>query len=169
LNLLVIATQRTPLAAPISMAFADVGFRVATLTPYGHVVRRTRSIRAHFSYHFRSELPSILRAIDDWRPDLLVCTDDRAILQLQALHRLTTASDDRARQRVSEIIELSLGPESSFHAIRDKSALSAQVEFEGLRAPTTCILPTHGIRRLNRAFKCLPAELTYPIVIKADR
>jgi hypothetical protein len=44
LKVLVIATQKTELAARISMALADAGFRVAALTPHGHPVRRNCSL-----------------------------------------------------------------------------------------------------------------------------
>jgi hypothetical protein len=170
LNVLVIATQRTPTAARIAMALADVGFRVAALTPYGHVVRTTRTIRVHFSYRSRSGLKSILRAIDLWHPDLLVCNDDRAVWELQKLHRRTSASDAPSMRRVSELIELSLGPAGSFPAIGDKSAFSAQVEIEGLRFPATSVFPSSAASKfLEGPFKSVFAKLIYPVVIKADR
>ena len=145
------------------MALADVGFRVAALTPHGHPVRRSRKIQDHFAYHTRPQLKSIVRAIDRWSPDLLVCTDDLAVRELQTLHQRTAASDDKARRHISELIELSLGPATSFPAMRNKSDFLALVEIEGLRCPRTIVIPA------TRAFESAPAELTYPIVVKADQ
>jgi glutathione synthase/RimK-type ligase-like ATP-grasp enzyme len=162
LKILVIATQKNVLAARISMALADFGFRVAALTPYGHPVRRVRKVRDHFAYHTRPSLRSMVRAIDRWSPDLLVCIDDAAVRELQALHRRIAASDDKVGRQISELVELSLGPATSFPAICNKSDFLALVELEGLRCPRTIVIPA------TRAFESVPAELTYPIVVKAD-
>jgi len=163
LKVLVIATQKTVLAARISVALADVGFRVAALTPAGHPVRQSRKIRDHFAYHTRPRLRSAVRAIDRWSPDLLVCVDDLAVRELQTLHQRGAAPDDKARRRICELIESSLGPATSFPAIRNKSDFLARVEIEGLRVPKTIVVPA------TRAFEPLPAELIYPIVVKADQ
>jgi glutathione synthase/RimK-type ligase-like ATP-grasp enzyme len=162
LKILVIATQKTALAARISIALADIGFRVAALTPHGHPARRLREIQDHFAYHTQPRLISIVRAIDRWSPDLLVCVDDLAVRELQNLHQRTAASDDKTRRQISELIELSLGPASSFSAMHNKSAFLALAEIEGLRTPRTIVLPAAC------AFESVPAELIYPIVVKAD-
>jgi glutathione synthase/RimK-type ligase-like ATP-grasp enzyme len=162
LKILVFATENTPLAARISIALASVGFGVATLTPDVHPVRQARNIRDHFAYHPRSRLKSIVRAIDLWSPDFLVCTDDLAVRQLQTLHQRTTASDDKAGRRIADLIELSLGPSTSFSPMRNKSDFLTLAELEGLRCPRTIVYPA------SRAFPSPPAELTYPIVVKAD-
>jgi hypothetical protein len=151
-KILVIATQKTALAARISMALTEVGFRVAALTSYGHPVRRARSVQNHFAYHTRPRLKSIIRAIDRWSPDLLVCTDDPAVRELQALHRRMAASDDRVGRHISELIELSLGPATSFPAMCNKSDFMALVELEGLCCPRTIVIPA------TRAFEPVPAE-----------
>ena len=163
LKVLVIATQKTALAARVSMALADVGFCVAALTPHGHPVRRSREIQDNFAYHTLAELKSTVRAIDRWSPDLLVCVDDLAVRELQTLHQRTAASEDKARRRICELIESSLGPATSFPAIRNKSDFLARVEIEGLRSPRTIVIPA------TRAFESVPAELSYPIVAKADQ
>jgi glutathione synthase/RimK-type ligase-like ATP-grasp enzyme len=161
LKILVIATQKTALGARISMALANVGFRVAALTPHGHPVRRSRKIQDHFAYHTRPRLKSTVRAIGRWGPDLLVCADDLAVRELQTLHQRTASCDDRALRHVSELIEFSLGPATSFPAMLNKSEFLARVEIEGLRSPKTIVIPA------NRRFESVP-KLIYPIVVKAD-
>jgi glutathione synthase/RimK-type ligase-like ATP-grasp enzyme len=161
-KILVFATENNPLCARVSMALADVGFHVAALTRRGHPVREGRKISHHFSYRSLFRLKSIVRAIDRWAPDLVVCTDDLAVRELQDLHRRIAISDDRAERRVSDLIELSLGPPASFPAMRNKSSFLALARLEGLPVPRTIVIPA------NRAFESMPAELTYPVVVKAD-
>jgi glutathione synthase/RimK-type ligase-like ATP-grasp enzyme len=164
LKVLVIATQKTVLAARISTALDEVGFRVAALTPHGHPVRRSRVMQDHFViYHTRPKFKSMVRAIDQWSPDLLVCADDLAVRELQNLHQHTAASDYKDRRHISELIELSLGPATSFAAMRNKSDFFARVQMEGLCSPSTIVLPA------TRAFESLPTDLIYPIVVKADQ
>jgi len=162
-KVLVIATQRTAVGGRISIALAEVGFRVAALTPHGHPVRRTRKIQDHFGWHVRPQLQSIIRAIERWSPDLLVCADDLAVSKLQALHRRTAASDDKARRYICELIESSLGPAPSFRATHNKSDFFARLQIEGLRSPKTVVMPA------GRPFASVPAEIIYPIVVKADQ
>jgi glutathione synthase/RimK-type ligase-like ATP-grasp enzyme len=169
LNILVIATQRTPAASRIAMALADAGFRVAALTPHGNVVRLTRKIKDHFAYHSLPYLRSMVRAIDRWSPDLLVCTDDLAVGELQALHQRTAESDNKRRRCISKLIELSLGPASSFPAIRNKSDFSAWIKTEGIRAPRTIILPAGRVVASVPTELSDPSVVSYPIVVKADR
>src|SRR5262249_11411942 len=101
-------------------------------------------------------------AIARWSPDLLICTDDLAVRQLHILHQRTAASDDKARRYISELIELSLGPAISCPTMHNKSELLARVQ-NGLRCPKTIVIPA------TRPFDLVPADLTYPIVAKADQ
>src|SRR4051794_4423240 len=94
-RILVFGTQDYPHAVRISLALAHVGFLVATLTRPTHPVRRARKIQCHFPYHSRFRFSSILSAIDQWSPDLIVCTDDLAVRVLQSVHRRVAAYDDK--------------------------------------------------------------------------
>jgi glutathione synthase/RimK-type ligase-like ATP-grasp enzyme len=162
-KVLVIATQNTAMAARISMALADVGFLVAALTPHGHPARRTRKIQHHFAYERLFKSHSLIRAIARWSPALLICADDLAAGILQTLHRRTAASDDKARRQISELIEMSVGPATSFPATRNKSTFLSLVEGEGLRTPKTIVFPA------GCSLQSKPAKLTYPMVVKADQ
>jgi hypothetical protein len=162
LKVLVVATQKTALASRMAIALADVGFCVATLTPHGNPVRKLRSVRDHFTCHRRSRLKSATYAICRWSPNLIVCTDDFAVTSLQTLYQHMVSSGNKAGRYVSELIELSLGPAASFPAMRDKSTFLARAQDEGLRCPSTIIIPA------AHAFKYPLPELSYPICVKAD-
>jgi hypothetical protein len=162
LKILVFATQNNPMAARISIALAYAGFHVAALTRSGHPAREVSKIPRCFVYRTGSRSRSILHAIDRWSPDLLVCTDDPAVGELQNLHACMASSGDEAERRICDLIELSLGPSTSFPAMSRKSDFLALAELEGLRCPKTIVIPA------SREFKSASVELTYPIVVKAD-
>jgi glutathione synthase/RimK-type ligase-like ATP-grasp enzyme len=161
LKTLVIATQRTPLAARISAALADAGCCVATLTPRRHPARLLRKIQDHFAYRIGSRETSIVRTIDRWSPDFLVATDDLAVSALQGVHRRMAASE-QSQQHIADLIELSLGPAASFQATHNKSDFLARVQSEGLRCPKTAIIPAGSMLRV------VPADVSHPVVVKAD-
>lgn len=161
-KVLVFATRFNPLAARISIALACAGFHVAALAPPGHPVREVRKIRSHFAFRGGSWSRSIIRAIEQWSPDLLVCTDDPAVSELQNLYEQAASSGDKAGKRIADLIELSLGPPTSFPAMRNKSDFLALAEREGVRCPQTIVFPA------GRAFEPAQANLNYPMVVKAD-
>src|ERR1700722_8983965 len=152
-SILVIATLNTALAGRVMMALADVGFRVAALTPRGHPARRLRRISNHFGYHARPRLKSILRAIEGSSPDLLVCADDPAVEELLFLHKRMASAADKSRRNILQLIEHSLGPPASFPTIRSKSEFLALAEAEGLRTPQTLVFPA------RRSFETEPPHL----------
>jgi glutathione synthase/RimK-type ligase-like ATP-grasp enzyme len=163
LKALVIAIEDSALAARISMALANVGYCVASLAPRRHPVRRLRKIKDHFTYHPWPRSRSTLRAIELWSPDFLVCADDLAVAELQNLHQYAVTSHYEAHRRISKLIEMSIGPPASFRAMLNKSDFLSRAEIEGVRCPRTMVFPA------TRAFVFAPAELTYPIMVKADQ
>jgi glutathione synthase/RimK-type ligase-like ATP-grasp enzyme len=72
------------------------------------------------------------------------------------------SSRDKSATRVCDLIERSLGSSAGFTATRDKSHFLALAKLEGLRCPETIVVPA------TSTFKSAPAELTYPVVVKAD-
>jgi glutathione synthase/RimK-type ligase-like ATP-grasp enzyme len=73
------------------------------------------------------------------------------------------ASERKDSKRIVELIELSLGPRTSFAAIRNKSDFLTLAAAEGLRCPNTSVVPA------DRAFEPAQSSLIYPIVAKADQ
>jgi hypothetical protein len=160
---LVIATYKWPLAARISLALAQVGFRVAVVSPVGNLVRTVRAIEAHYNYSHRQASSSIKRAIEAWSPNLLVCSDDPAVYQLHQLHRqASNAADDGNAKALVDLIEASLGDPNSFEIATANSRLIRCARKNGIRCPSSTPIPD---------FRILGKELggaKYPIVIKAD-
>lgn len=162
LKILVIATQKSALAARIAITLADVGFHVAALTPYGHPVRRSRKVRNHFTYCRWFWLKLTMRALVRWSPAFIVCADDQAVRRLQRLHQRMSSDNDKVRSDTRKLIELSLGAAVSFPVASNKSEFLLRAANEGLRCPRTIVIPATGSPRP------LPPDATYPIVVKAD-
>ena len=86
-KILVFATTRWQLAARIAINFADRGCRVDALVPRGHPVQCVGSVREVHRFVPLAPLASLLAALEEMKPDLVVPCDDAAALLLHALHR----------------------------------------------------------------------------------
>src|ERR1700686_1006858 len=85
-SVLVISTKRWPISARIALELAKAGFLVAAISPSGSFIDRTRAVRRRYSFRIGARRSSIVRAISDWSPDLLVCADDQSVKELHRLH-----------------------------------------------------------------------------------
>ena len=163
LKILVFATQNNPLAARISIALAYAGFHVAALTRSGHPVREVRKVSVSFCVP-----PPIPVEINSPRHRSMVsgssCLHRRPRSSgVAKLHKRTASSGDKAGRRISDLIELSLGPPTSFSATsRQERLLGSRRSSKGYAARKPSLF------RLLAHFESAPAELTYPIVVKAD-
>lgn len=162
LRVLVVATQQSALAARIAIALADAGFHVAALTPHGNPVRQARKVAKHFTWCRWLWSRRTVRALDRWSPNLIVCADDLAVRQLTRLHHRIVSANDARQSNIRELIELSLGPAASFSTICDKSDFLLRAASEGLRCPRTVVTPA------GHPLVSVPADLNYPMVVKAD-
>jgi hypothetical protein len=162
-RVLVIATQLWPIAARISLALAKVGFRVAVVSPFGNIVRTITAIEIHYSYRGLQGPNSIKLAITAWSPDLLVCSDDRAVRELHLLHRQASdVLDEENEKALVDLIELSLGDPNSFATADANSNFIDYAKNIGVRCPES---------NIARDYLTLVKEVesaTYPIAIKAD-
>lgn len=160
---MVIAALWWPTAGRIAIMLAKVGFRVAVVSPPGSVIRKIKSVDAHYTYLPWAGLKSITRAIEACSPDFLICSDEQAVTNLHHLHSCASkAKDDPKAARLVELIEASLGDPASFALARKKAAFMECAHSVGVRYARTTIVPNES---------SLESELfgaAYPIVIKAD-
>ena len=141
-RVMVISTNKWPMSARIPLSLAKIGFNVATMSPRTSVIREIRGIHGHYVFHSRSASRLIVRAIKDWSPDLLVCSDDRAVEELHKLYVNYRFSNNNAGQTVIDLIEASLGDPAGFEIARDKSKFLIFAQSIGVRCPNTVVLPT---------------------------
>ena len=162
-RVLVISTNRWPSPARISVALAKVGFQVAALSPSGSLIRKATAICRHYHYSRWRALRSIQYAIQDWSPELLICSDDRAVQDLHSLYARATTSGRNTDKFTANLIEASLGDPTGFVIARDKSKFMQVAQSLNVRCPTTTVLPITRIpeSELERG--------PFPILLKADQ
>jgi carbamoyl-phosphate synthase L subunit-like protein len=165
IRILVVATNKWPSIGLLVAALIKVGFETAVVCPSGSPINNIRNLNARYVYRPRQSLLSIRAAIADWNPSLLICNDDVAVHELQAIYsqvrELETGSPESTG--LVELIELSLGDPRSFAVSRSKSRLMSAAKALGIRCPSTIVVDSHEdvVRHLGR--------ISYPVLIKLDQ
>jgi carbamoylphosphate synthase large subunit len=160
-RILIFQMLRWPNGPRLAIAFGAAGARVYALcrkaTPIDAVSTITRR------YPLNPFLPrrSLLAAIDDCTPDLIVPCDDPAV---QELHRLHASLDARqaADRRLMAIIERSLGEPRSFDIVTRRSELRRIADSAGTAIPKMQVIG--GKRQLDAWL----AVEGFPSVLKLD-
>jgi len=158
---LIVATHIWPAAARASIALAQVGFSVASIAPAQSLVRTVTRVARHYTYTPRRALDLIARAIKDWQPDLLVCTDDQAVKHLHDLHAGASRLPHAVGGPLKTLIEISLGHPSSFPAAAQKSLFMKMACNAGVRCPKTWMIAN------DQDDLSIP-HTPYPIMVKSD-
>ncbi|HVX77223.1 MAG TPA: ATP-grasp domain-containing protein [Bradyrhizobium sp.] len=161
MKVLIVATDVWPTAARISISLAQVGFRVATVSPARGLVRKIKAVTDHYTYSPWDGSGSIAAAIRAWRPELLVCTDDQAVKHLHDLHGTASRLLDVDSRSLMQLIETSLGNPKWFHAAEQKSVFMTIASQAGVRCPRTWVISDDDDASL-------PERAPYPILVKAD-
>ena len=163
-RLLVISTNRWPLAGQLASALVVAGFEVAVVCPTASPVNRIRKIYARFSYRSWMSSTSIRLAIAAWSPGILVCTDDVAVRELHCLYlKASKKKDDRNSQELMKLIESSLGNHRYFAKTLLKSQILVLAQSLGIACPRTRILND------NLTLKQEIDRIVFPILVKADK
>jgi hypothetical protein len=160
-KVLIVSTRPWPPAARVAAALARLGFQTATISPPDAMIRRIRSVRPRYYYRRWAGANSIARAVRAWRPDILVCADDRAISDVHRLHRHAAATGGPASAALMDLIETSLGEPASFPIARAKSTFMLFANSQGARCPQTVVLDDKNRETALRA-------ASYPLVVKVD-
>lgn len=158
---MVVSTSRWPIPARISLALADAGFLVAAVSPPRSMVRETTSVTRHYRFRPSAPLRSIVRAIQDWTPNLLICTDDCAILALQAIYTRELKKCGGKQSFLLDLIERSLGSPEGFAICSRKSLFIEFARSKQIRCPATRLVHADNIDEVSSANR-------YPILVKAD-
>jgi hypothetical protein len=161
-KILIISTLRWPNPPRIALALAKTGFVVGSVSPSGSLVRRTQVVHRHYTYRSWAPGHSVIRAIEDWSPDFLVCTDDGAVKTLHNIHHRATNNPTAASSaKLIQLIETSLGTPEGFEYSRKKSKLIFLAKSLGVRCPPT-------VEISNRNFYRQLDDVTYPALVKGD-
>lgn len=161
-KVLLTETNRWSLAARLAIGLSEAGCEVsAVCPPHYHPLRKTRAVQRTFSYSGLRPLESLTAAIEAVEPDLIVPSCDRGLGHLHELHA-RSRSNEGAGSKLAALIERSLGPPSSYSAVRSRYDLLALARDEGVRTPTTS--------RFNTPKEIEPwqAREAFPWVLKVD-
>jgi hypothetical protein len=158
---LIATTSRWFPTARLGMALAKAGFEVATICPSRHPLGVTSAVRYTHTYHGLAPLWSFAKAIDAVRPNLIVPSDDLALLHL---HRLYDQAQRHGKSGLAmcALIERSLGAPASFPVMSARAAVMAVAKEEGVRAPTTEVISNiSDLRRWSR-------RMGFPTILKTN-
>jgi hypothetical protein len=120
------------------MALANAGFTVEIVCPRRHPVSKTKVARKIHRFRGLAPLRSLIAAITDAKPDLIVSGDD---LATRHLHRLYERERQNGKESpICALIERSLGAAESFPISYARAAFMEMAEQEGIRIPKTGVI-----------------------------
>jgi Carbamoyl-phosphate synthase L chain, ATP binding domain len=157
-KILLATTCRWYSAARLAMAFAEIGGSVEMVGPRGHPATRTKALQRRYGFRGLDPTASVLAAIQQAQPDLIIPCDDLSTIYL---HRLCLELLQKGEERLAGILQRTLGPPASFPTIDSRTSLMAVARAEGVCTPETAVVTQQS----------LPAWLAQnglPAVLKAD-
>ena len=160
-QILVFATTRWQLAARIAINFADRGCRVDALVPRGHPAECVGSVREVHRFLPLTPLASLLAALEEMKPDLVVPCDDAAALLLHALHR-RCIEQPPPPVGLPALLERSLGNVDACVLAGSRSRFMDLARASGVRTP-----PSANVRSLEE-LREWTREHALPLVLKSD-
>ena len=159
-GILLVDTNRWPLAARLASSFLNLGCRVAAVCPVpGHPIRKVRGFTHLYPHAGRHPLESLRAAIEAFAPDMIVPLCDRSVQHLHELHTRCN-SETEVDSRTRRLIERSLGPAESFSIASSRYDLMMLANIEGIRVAETI--------RVDTAEDLRQWKKSPPWVLKAD-
>jgi hypothetical protein len=132
-------------SARLAIALARNGCMVSALCPPGHPLRYLSNIKQLYGIRGLGSLSSLLAAIQDAKPDIIIPCDDRIVSQL---HELFSRHPE-----LRALIAYSLGDPRSFAIADSRSALLKIAADLGIRVPRGAAVTTEaGARQSFRQF-----------------
>lgn len=157
-RILIFATARWQLAARIAIHFADRGCRVEVLAPRGHPAECVASVRVLHRFAPLAAAASVLSALEEATPDLVVPCDDAAALWLQSLHRRCRL-DSALSPKLVGLLERSLGNVEACVVAGSRSRFMALARSLGVRVPASANMQSlEDLREWSRG-RSLPSVL----------
>ena len=158
-RILLTDTNRWPVTPRLAIAFSGAGCNVAALCPMpGHPILKTSVVDRSFSYSGLRPVESLRRAIEEFRPDIVVPACDRGVQHLHELHT-SERSKGAGVNGIASLIERSLGEPESFRVVSSRSELLRSAKTEGIPVPH--VFATEDLSELV-------INSNHCIIIKAD-
>ena len=161
-RLLVVSTNRWPMAGQVTSALERAGFQVAVICPIDSPVHQLRKLAARFPYRSRNPSVSIKSAIAEWLPNILVCADDVALHTLRSLSFEAAQNLSDENVRLLDLIQLSFGDPHSYVITRSKNSVLSLALSLGINCPQTTVLGD------NRGCAEKAPKFVFPAMMKTD-
>ena len=161
-RILLTDTDRRPYAARLAIEFAKAGCEVAIVcSSHGHPALKTSAVRKSYGYSALSPLGSLVHAIDDSQPNIVIPCDDRGVRHLHELRQWAIAQGSSGSE-LANLIEQSLGSPLSFATVSARYDLLKLAKEEGFSVPQTV-----SIQEPND-LQAWQENQSFPWVLKAD-
>jgi len=147
--------------ARLAIALQRAGFTVDAVCPPHSPISKISAVRRRYTYSGLYPTSSLMHAIENANPDLIIPGDDLAARQLHFLYRREQARGSKGRKTCS-LIESSIGSAESFSVVFERATFMRIAEEEGVRVPKTRVIGE--IADLERWI----TETGFPTVLKAD-
>jgi hypothetical protein len=136
-NVLLTDTNRWATPTRLAIGLSRAGCNVSAVCPTrGHPLTKTRVVRQTFPYSGLRPLESLVAAIKESNPQIILPCDDRGVEHLHELHGQSLKLGPSGRDLV-DLIERSLGPKESYPIVSARYELLRIAREEGIRLPDT--------------------------------
>jgi hypothetical protein len=152
--ILIHATLWWPLAARLAIVFRDLGAKVHAICPAVHPLHHVRGVESHSPIRSLSVQESLIESIENCKPDYIVPTDDRSVLQLHSLAA--------SHPQYQDLVVRSLGDSKGFAVVRSRVDLLALAESQQILTPRTVALGS------EQDAADYASTWHYPAVVKRD-
>jgi hypothetical protein len=159
-RILLLTTERWPMAALLAHALMDAGFAVWALCPKDHPMRVLDELAGAPVYDHLRRHAQLRRVVTRLAPDLVIPCDDLAVAVLHEHHALCHGGARGVA--CGALIERSLGDPDQYGLLRRKSAFIRLAAEHGVRTPATVVIESAA--DLSRRL----VDATFPLVVKAD-
>src|SRR6185437_15488015 len=154
-------TDRRSATARLAINLAKAGCELSMVSTSEHPALKTHVIQQVFSYSGLRPLNALRKAIEKYKPALIIPCDDRAVQHLHELHAVA-CNQGTSGDSIVEVIERSLGAPQSYATVSSRYDLLTAMREEGVAVPETSILKTkEDLRAWQR-------KQEFPWVLKAD-
>ena len=155
-------TNRWALSARLAISLAEAGCQVSVVCPTpGHPLLKTRAVQRSFPYSAMNPLESLLAAIHEVEPDIIVPACDRGVRHLHRLYERAKAGGSGG-SKLADLIERSLGSPAGYSTVTSRNDFLALAREEGIRVPSISGLNT------GEELKAWEQQVPLPWVLKAD-
>jgi thioesterase domain-containing protein len=130
---LILTTMRWFAVARLSHALIEAGFSVAACRPRGHALELVDGLTGDYRLNRLWRLRSLVAAIRQAQPDIILPDDERALVLLRRLYPLVRRTDPE----MAELVARSLGNVDDWPLIVSRTALANLARSLDVTAPAT--------------------------------